>query len=597
MTAERFARLRRLRHLVQRFVDIARGAGLRVALSMAWRKAKGLRRAFSRRNYLSWLVDPGERGRVSAQGCRISVIVPVHDTPPDYLEECIQSVIAQTYENWELCICDDASAREDTRAALERYRGTDPRIRIVRSERNLHISRATNLAAEQASGKFLAFLDHDDRLHPLALYEVARADLAQGDIDLLYSDEDKLDASGAHRDTYLKPDWSPEHLDSVMYVLHMLVVRKSLFWALGGLRHEVAGAQDYDLALRASAKARRVHHIDKVLYHWRMMAGSAAAAVDAKPYALQAARRALVDSVAERGLQAEVEDGLLPGTFRVRRAIRGDPPVTLLILTNHGTRKIPGRGEVDLLGNFVTSILERSTYRNRRIVVADNGNAPGDARRRLEGCGAKLVSYALAGSFNFAKKLNFALRSVETEQVILLNDDLEVVTPDWIESLLEFTQEPDIGIAGAQLLYADGRIQHAGIVLGTNDSAAHIFHGMPGSSIGYNGYSHLIRNYSAVTGAVMATRMSLLAKVGGFDEQFAVDFNDVDFCLRVRALGLRVVYTPYCRLLHFEGSTQQRVAQDPAEVALFSQRWRAVIERDPCYNVNLPRDSVDLVGA
>lgn len=593
--------MRRLLHLVSVFIDIARASGLPVALKLSWRKlwrkAGRLNRKFATRVLPSASIPPQQLERMARAGCRVSVVVPVHDTPPDLLEECIRSVLEQAYPNWELCICDDASTREDTRLALEAHRGTDPRIRIVRSEAPLHIARASNLAAEQATGKYLAFLDHDDRLHPAALYEIARADLDRGDIDVMYTDEDKLDASGRHCDTYLKPDWSPEHLDSVMYVLHLLVVRKSLFWALEGLRHEVSGAQDYDLALRACAKARHVHHIDKVLYHWRMIAGSAAAQVNAKPYALQAARRALADSLAERGLQAEVGEGLLPGTFRTRRAVRGDPPVTLLILTNHGKRDIPGRGEVRLLDNFVTSVVERSTYRNYRIVVVDNGNAADDTRRMLAGCAARLVTYARTPSFNFPKQLNFALQSVDTEQVLLLNDDLEVISPDWIESLLEFSQDPDIGVAGAQLFYPDGRIQHAGIVLGVNGSAAHIFHGMPGSQVGYNGYSHLVRNYSAVTGAVMATRMSILAKTGGFDEQFAIDFNDVDFCLRVRALGLRIVYTPYCRLVHFEGSSLKRTAQNPAEVALFSQRWRALIARDPYYNVNLPRDSADLMDA
>ncbi|MGH7897886.1 MAG: glycosyltransferase family 2 protein, partial [Candidatus Binatia bacterium] len=461
-----------------------------------WRKATLLRRILAPRVLESSSIPPDELARVARTGCRISVIVPVHDTPPELLNECIRSVVGQAYPNWELCVCDDASTREETRRVLELYRGSDPRLRIVRSDVSLHIARASNLAAEQASGKFVAFLDHDDRLHPAALFEIAKADLEFDDIDLMYTDEDKLDQAGERCDTYFKPDWSPEHLDSVMYVLHLLVVRKSLFWALGGLRHEVTGAQDYDLALRASARARRIHHIDKVLYHWRMTTGSAAAVVEAKPYALLAAKRALSDSISERGLVATVEEGLLPGTFRVRRSVRGEPPVTLLILTDHRKRDISQRGEIDLLGNFVRSVLDKSTYRNRRIVVVDNSNAPDATRRWLENHGAKLVSYASSAPFNYPRKLNFALRSVDTEHVILLNDDLEVITPDWIESLLEFSQEPGIGVAGAQLLYPDGRIQHAGIVLGVNDSAAHVFHGMLRMRVGYNGYSHVIRNYS-----------------------------------------------------------------------------------------------------
>lgn len=583
--------LKRLRRLISHFFDIARTGGVRLALDMTRKKvSRKLQRSLKRqRRRVDDQSLPADLVSVQRKGCLISVVVPVHDTPPDLLEACIESVVRQAYENWELCICDDASARPETIAALEKWRGADPRIRIVRSDQNLHISRASNLAAEQATGRYLAFLDHDDLLHPRALYEVAKADLAHPDIDLLYTDEDKIDPSGAHCDEYLKPDWSPEHLDSVMYVLHLLVIRKSLFWRLGGLRDEVTGAQDYDLALRASALARRIHHVDKVLYHWRMIPGSAAASVDAKPYALARARRAVVDALAARGERGEVENGLFEGSFRVRRPLEGEPPVTLLVLTNHGRRDVEGRGDVDLLANFVASIRSRSSYRNYRILVVDNGNISEASRAFLAREGVRLESFDYRPPFNFPQKLNFALRFVETELVILLNDDLEVITPDWIESLLEHAQRPDIGAVGAQLLYPDGRIQHAGIVLGLNGAAGHVFHGMPAALVGYNGFSHLVRNYSAVTGAVLATRLSILRELKGFDESLAVDYNDVDFCLRVRSLGLRIVYTPFCRLYHFEGSTVKRKVQNPAEAGRFSERWRAVIERDPYFNTGLSR--------
>lgn len=568
----------------QRFVDIVRSSGLRVAAGMAWRKAMALRRASMPRRYLRWLADPRQGARVHAHGCRVSVVLPVHDTPAHHLEACIRSVLGQRYRNWELCICDDASTRADTREVLERHRGTDPRIRMVRSDENLHISRATNLAAEQASGRFLAFLDHDDLLHPMALFEVARADLVQGDIDLLYTDEDELDEAGHHLESRLKPDWSPEHLDSTMYLGHLLVIRKRLYWRLGGLRHEFTGAQDYDLALRASATARRVHHVDKVLYHGRATPA---------PKATDAARHALQDALHARGAAASVEDGLAPGTFRVRHALRESVPVTLLIFTDHRKRIIPGRGEVDLLRNFIHSIREDSTYRNYRILVVDNGNATEQTRSWLYENGVRRESHAPSAPFNFARKANHALTFVDTEQVILLNDDLEVISPDWIECLLEHSQRPDIGAVGAQLQYQDDTIQHAGVVLGVNESTAHVFHGRPASRVGYCGFSHIVRNYSAVTGAVLATRMSVIKKAGGFDEALAIDFNDIDLCLRIRDLGLRIVYTPYCRLYHFEGSTQVRAVQDPFEVEHFHRRWADVIARDPYYNVNLSRTGTD----
>lgn len=591
--------LRRALHLAQRFAEVARAGGLRVALSIARRKVS---RAIASRWRMRVRASasagiPADLADVRSRGCRLSVVVPVYDTPPALLRECVQSVLSQVYPHWELCLCDDGSTREDTRAAIEELRGSDPRFRIVTSDANLHIAGATNLAAEQATGKFLVFLDHDDVLHPWALYEVAKADLRWNDIDVLYTDEDKLDAHGYRRDPYYKPDWSPEHLDSVMYLLHMLVVRKRLFWRLGGMRAQFAGAQDYDLALRATRQARRVHHVDRIRYHWRMIPGSAAGAVDAKPYAVARARRALEESARERGIDATVEDGQFPGSFRLRRRVDRSVPVTLLVLTNYGKRAIEGRGEVDLLRNFVGSIRARSTHPSYQLVVVDNGNAGEAERAFLADAGARLESFAPEARFNYPRKLNFALRFVDTEMVLLLNDDLEVITPDWIESLLEYACDPAVGVAGARLRYPDGRIQHAGLALGLNGTVGHVCHGMPLGQVGYNGYSHLVRNYSAVTGAVMATRMSVLRELGGFDEAFAVDFNDVDFCLRARQLGKRIVYTPYSELVHFEGSSLVRRAQDPVEAARFAARWHEWIERDPYFNVNLPRDDPSLASA
>ena len=301
-------RLQRVLHLVRRFGEVARSGGLRLALSIARRKAS---RAIAWR----WRTRvrasanagvPADLADVRSRGCRLSVIVPVHDTPPALLRECVESVLAQVYPHWELCLCDDASTRGDTLEAIEELRGSDPRFRIVSSDSNLHIAGATNLAAEQATGKFLVFLDHDDVLHPWALYEVAKADLRWNDIDVLYTDEDKLDEKGYRRDPYYKPDWSPEHLDSVMYLLHMLVIRKRLFWRLGGMRPPLAGAQDYDLALRATRLARRVHHVDRILYHWRIIPGRSACRegvvmrLQARTHDARYGRDAVV--IADRGL-------------------------------------------------------------------------------------------------------------------------------------------------------------------------------------------------------------------------------------------------------------------------------------------------------
>jgi GT2 family glycosyltransferase len=380
-----------------------------------------------------------------------------------------------------------------------------------------------------------------------------------------------------------------------MYVLHMLVVRKKLFLELGGFREAYAGAQDFDLMLRLSRSTTRIHHIPKALYHWRALPGSAAAVVDAKPYALKAGLRALEDHVAIRhGKHAWVEDGLLPGTFRVRRQLLGTPRVSLLILTNNGALELPGRPRFQMVDNLVDSILRRTAYRNFEIVVVDNSRLSAAQKARFAGLGVRVENYAgPVVPFNYAAKANFALRVCRTEHLVMLNDDMEVINEDWLSSLIELSQEPEIGAVGGRLLHADGSIQHVGCVIGVNGGSAHIYHSFPNTHVGYNGFTHLIRNYSAVTGACFATRKSVVAQVGGFDESFAVDFNDTDLCLRMIESGYRVAYTPYCQLFHFEGASAQRTTQNAEEHRRFVSRWARYMENDPYFNPNFAKNRFD----
>ncbi len=542
-------------------------------------------------------LDSAARACIAGLGaCRpvISLIVPVYNVPAPWLEACILSVLGQTYPFWEMCICDDASTAQDTRDVLARAQGVDARIKIRRTARNLGISGASNLCAEMAIGSYVAMLDHDDALHPDALMEVVRALFTDPDIDVLYTDEDKIDDAGRVIDTYHKPDWSPEHLELVMYVLHLLVVRKQLFLELGGFREAYSGAQDFDLMLRLSRRTQHIHHIPRALYHWRAVAGSAAATVDAKPYALKAGFRALQDHVAERHAGAWVEDGLLPGTFRVRRRILGRPRVSLLILTNNAELDLPGRGRFHMVDNFVDSILRRTGYRNFEIVVVDNSSLVPEQVARFQSLGVRVENYTgPVVPFNFAAKANFALKMCRTEHLVMLNDDMEVAEEEWLTSLLELSQDGEIGAVGARLLHADGSIQHVGCVVGINNATAHVYHSFPGDFVGYNGFTHLIRNYSAVTGACLATRKSVLSQVGGFDESFAIDFNDIDLCLRIIESGYRIVYTPYCTLYHFEGASAKRVAARPDERRRFVARWARYMERDPYFNPNFSRENFD----
>jgi len=527
---------------------------------------------------------------------RISVITPVYNVDAEWLRRCVDSVRAQWYPYWELCLCDDGSTRQETLAAIAAYEGVDPRIKVIRSAGNLGIAAASNRAAEFATGEWLALLDNDDELAPDALLCVARALGVQPDLDVLYTDEDKLDEAGRHVDHYHKPDWSPEHLQSVMYLLHMMVVRKRLFVELDGFRSEVDGAQDYDLALRLAGRTNRIGHIPKVLYHWRKISGSAAAEVDAKPAALDAGHRALEAFVLREKLPAAVEPGLLPGLFRVRYQVTGRPKATLVIIASNQVSLLPGRARGLMVENFARSIADGTGYTNYEILVAHDGNLPAETVRRLLELGCRLEEYpGPRQPFNFSHKANWSLRQARTELVVLLNDDMEVMGEGWLEALLEYAQQPWIGAVGGKLVYPGGRIQHAGVVLGVGEGggAMHLYHGFPREFVGYNAFTHVVRNYSAVTGACLATRMSVFEEVGGFDEGFGVDYNDTDFCLSLMERGYRIVYTPYCELYHFEGQSLSRKGQATAELARFRAKWAKYLEADPHYNVNLSRTRFD----
>jgi GT2 family glycosyltransferase len=522
----------------------------------------------------------------------ISVITPVYNTEPRWLVACIESVRRQIYSRWELCIADDASTSEATREVLRRYAG-DSRIKITRLDRNQHISAASNAALATATGEFVAMLDHDDELAPEALLEVARTLNARPDADFVYSDEDKLDVSGARCDPYFKPDWSPELFRSFMYTNHLMVLRRALVDEVGRFRVGFEGSQDYDLALRVIERTDRVVHVPKILYHWRKIPGSAAAEADAKPWALKAARRALTEHLERSGADAEVTSGVAPGLFRVRHRIRGNPLVTVVLPTADRTRDVNGR-EMRLLTNCLRSIVQKTTYSNYEVLVVDNGRLSDESASLMATVRqCRRVSYSYSGAFNFPHKLNFAVRHARGEHLVVFNDDLEVISSEWMTAMLEFSQQPEIGAVGAKLLFPDGRLQHIGMVLGVCGVAAHAFHMAPGSSAGYAGGANTIRNYSCVTGACLMTRRAVFDQVGGFNERLAIDFNDVDYCLRLRQAGYRIVYTPYAQLYHLEGSSLAGREQTRTELDEMRRAWGAAVENDPYYNPNLTRDFPD----
>lgn len=595
---------KRVTDVVRRQTEVVRALGLRGAIR---RYARLLRSGphgpatqfvydawFKQRTHLADPVDAGRRLARCVYRPRISIVTPVFNTDPRWLRLCVDSVRAQRYPDWELCLGDDGSTNAATRAALAAIEAMDRRIKVVRLPANAGISAASNAALALATGEFIALLDHDDELAPDALLDVVSTLNEHPDADLIYTDEDKLEFDGTHSEPFFKPDWSPDYLRSTMYIGHLGVHRRSLVQQIGGFRSAFDGAQDYDLALRASEQTTRVFHIPKVLYHWRKIPGSAAGDRTAKPWGFDAARRALADHVSRLDLPASVHDEPGHGFWRVRYDVLGDPLVSILIPTDGRIAETPG-GSRDLLLACVRSIVEKTTGVRYELVIVDNGRLSPEVLAYLGGVAHRRVTYDSPGPFNFAAKVNFAARYAEGEHLLLLNDDTEVRSPEWARAMLEFSQQRGVGVVGSKLFYPDGRIQHVGVVLGIGGGACHVFAGQGGETPGYFGSAFVIRNYSAVTGACCMTPRAVFDEVGGFDEQFARDFNDVDYCLRVISRGYRIVATPFAQLYHYEGATfgSREHIVDPAEVSALSQRWGAVIDADPFYNPNLTRSALD----
>ncbi|MER3449352.1 MAG: glycosyl transferase family 2 [Chloroflexota bacterium] len=527
----------------------------------------------------------GVRARMLGYRPKFSIIMPTYNTRPEHLVAAIESVRAQCYPYWELCVADDGSADPAVRQILKDYAGRDSRIKIKFLDGRRGIVGASNAALELATGEFVTFLDHDDELAPWALYEVARRLNADQTLDVIYSDEDKIDLDGRRTDPFFKPGFSPETLLGMNYMAHLLVVRRNLVEEVGGFRMGFDGSQDHDLVLRLTERTSRVGHIPKVLYHWRKAPGSAAVDISAKPYAVKAAIRAIEDALQRRGLSGTVET-FSPSFYRIRWRLKDTPLISIII---------PVRDQVNLLKRCVESIFEKSTYRKWELLIVNNQSSESATLAFLNELSklpnVKILEYN--DRFNFSKINNFAVNYAEGEVLLFLNNDVEVVTPNWLEELLGFAERPWIGAVGAKLLLPDGRIQHGGVVLGLSGGADHAFYGLPGDEPGYFGLAAVARNCSAVTAACLMTRRRVFEEVGGFDPNLDVAFNDVDLCLKMLAAGYRVVWTPFAVLYHYESSTRRK-AHPVQNTTYFLKKWGDLIRRgDPYYNPNLALDRFD----
>jgi O-antigen biosynthesis protein len=524
------------------------------------------------------------------QACRtfsytplVSILIPVHNTDARWLRAAIESVQAQTYEHWELCLVNDASTVLHVKPLLDEYAARDSRIRVKHLARNEGIAGATNHALALAVGEFVGLLDHDDELSPDALFEVVTHLNEDRSADLIYSDEDKLDTDGRRVEPFFKPDWNPDLLLSMNYITHFTVVRRSLLRDIGGLRGAFDGSQDYDMLLRITERTDRIIHIPKVLYHWRKAPGSAASSTAAKPFAYRAAEDALRDALQRRQRYGSVRMAQ-PGSYTVRYKLTNRPLVSIIIPTRDNRR---------LLKVCVESIRERTSYPNYELVILDNGTAASEDDSYSDARRDGLRVLRCPDPFNYSRANNTGARHARGDVLVFLNDDTQVIEPDWLTAMLEQAQRPEVGAVGAKLLYPDGRIQHAGVVLGIGGVAAHAFAGLPAEDRGYFGLADVVRNCSAVTAACMMVRRQVFEHVGGFEEQLTIGCNDVDLCLRLRARGYLVVYTPLAVLYHHESATRGSVHPTLDEERVW-ERWGDTIGRgDPYYNPHLTRARTD----
>lgn len=564
-------------------------------------KPKGLfGRLFGKENvaeggYEAWLARHKADKRVLrrqkhasfAQKPLISIVIPLYCTPLPYLKELIESVRRQSYENWQLCLA-DGSPDDKAKEFLEKHYGREKRIVYQKLKENGGISANTNAAAELAKGEYLMFCDHDDTLEPDALYEIVKA-INDTDADVVYTDEDKVSMDGQHYfDPNFKPDFNLFRLRENNYICHIFVVRKSLTDETGMLRSEFDGAQDFDFILRCCEKAKKITHIPKVLYHWRCHMDSTAADPSSKAYAYEAGRKAIREHYQRMGIDAKVDMTERPGWYRSHIKVQGNPMVSIII---------PNKDHTDDLELCLFSMSRKSTYRNYEVLIVENNSEKEETfeyYKKLPERYPKVRVLTWEKEFNYSAINNFAAEEAQGEYLLFLNNDVEILTPDWIEEMLQNCQQDGVGITGAKLYYPDDTIQHAGVVVGLGGIAGHIMCKAPRETVGYMGRMVCVQEMSAVTAACMLVKASVFREVGGFDEELKVAFNDIDFCMKVRSVGQKVVFTPYAELYHYESKsrgledTPEKQQRFSREVKCFRRKWeRELLKGDPYYSPNL----------
>lgn len=530
---------------------------------------------------------------------KISILVPLYNTPEKFLREMIDSVQAQTYGGWELCLADGSDKEHAFVGEIcKKYCEGDARIVYKKLDKNEGISGNTNRCYEMATGNYIGLFDHDDLLHPSVLYEYMKV-ICEQDADYIYCDEATFKGNSINHmiTLHFKPDFAPDNLRANNYICHFSVFKKELLDSGELFRSQFDGSQDHDMILRLTQKAEKIVHVPKILYYWRSHAGSVASGIDAKTYAIDAAKGAIAEHLKGYGYKDfEIESTRAFATiFRIRYAITERPKVSIVIAN---------KDHVEDLSRCVESIINVSTYDNYEIVIVENNSETQEIRTYYEEImqhpNVRVVEYK--GGFNYSKINNLGVSHATGEYVLLLNNDTQVITPNWIEELLMYALRDDVGVVGAKLYYDDRTIQHAGIVigLGAHRTAGHTHYRIPEANVGYMGKLCYAQNVTAVTGACMMVKKALYEQLGGLDEEFAVALNDVDFCLKVREAGYLNIFTPFAELYHFESKSRGsdkddgRAIRYQQESDRFKVKWEKVLEKgDPYYNPNFSLDHSD----
>ena len=524
---------------------------------------------------------------------KFSIVIPLYNTPENYLKELIDSIAAQTYSNYEICFA-DGSDKGNLLPVINSTSVSD-KILYKKLDDNKGISENTNAALELATGDYIVLADHDDLLAPNALYELAKIIDVNEDADVVYSDEDKISMDGKVRfEPHFKPDFNIDLLTSVNYICHLFAVSKSIVDKVGRFNSEYDGAQDYDFILRCVEEARNVYHIPKVLYHWRCHMNSTAANPESKLYAFEAGKKAIKAHFDRVGIEAVVEHGPSYGLYRSKLIINGMPKVSILI---------PNKDHIDDLELCINSIIDKTTYDNYEIIIIENNSVNSetfDYYKSVQNAYDKVKVVTWEREFNYSLINNFGAEFANGEYLLFLNNDTEVINGEWLEEMLSYCMRRDVGIVGARLYYPDDTIQHAGVVIGFGGIAGHTFIGQGRYEFGYFARAMCIQDYSAVTAACMMTKKSVFDKVGGFSGELKVAFNDIDYCMKVRKENLLVVYNPYAELYHYESKsrgledTPEKIERFNSEIEYFREKWNDILEAgDPYYNVNLTLDKSD----